>query len=164
MARRFDPDLISATTEYTRLKILQYLAGGKEMCASEIGAKFTLSQPTLSHHLNLLVDNGVLKIRKEGRKVFYSINAARIRDIMDMFGSLCEQKAPASASKAAPAKTAPAKAPAKRAAAKTAAKPAAKAPAKAAPAPSEPVKEDKKKSKKKKGEKEKKKKDKKKKK
>ncbi|MBO4635969.1 MAG: helix-turn-helix transcriptional regulator [Clostridiales bacterium] len=159
MARMFDPELINSTTEITRLQILYLLSGGRELCAADIGSQFDLSQPTLSHHLNLLVQTGVLSMRKDGRKIYYSINKAKIGQIIGMFQMLVSDRASGrkTSGTAAPAK--PAKA------VRTAGKKASPKPAPASEAPAsksgKPGK-DEKKSKKKKGEKDKKKKDKKK--
>jgi ArsR family transcriptional regulator len=66
----------------TRLKIV-YLLQIQEMCVCEIMAALALTQPTASHHLMILENAGVVKHRKEGRWVFYSIT-----DVESMKGLL----------------------------------------------------------------------------
>jgi ArsR family transcriptional regulator len=56
----------------TRLRILKLLEV-REMCVCEIMVALDLTQPTASHHLGLLENEGLIKDRKEGKWVFYSI-------------------------------------------------------------------------------------------
>jgi ArsR family transcriptional regulator len=74
-----DADFIGRQTEFfgaladeTRLRILKLLMI-REMCVCEIMVALDLTQPTASHHLNLLENAGLVKCRKEGKWVFYSI-------------------------------------------------------------------------------------------
>lgn len=62
----------SALADETRLRILKLLMI-REMCVCEIMVALDLTQPTASHHLNLLENAGIVKCRKEGKWVFYSI-------------------------------------------------------------------------------------------
>jgi len=57
----------------TRQKILQMLQK-EEMSVNEIVDAFKMSQPTISHHLNILKRFGLLTSRKEGKQVIYSLN------------------------------------------------------------------------------------------
>jgi ArsR family transcriptional regulator len=65
--------LLRAVANDTRLKLLKLLIN-KEMCVCELMFALELTQPTASHHLNILENNGLIKDRKEGRWVFYSIS------------------------------------------------------------------------------------------
>jgi len=62
----------SALADETRLRVLKLLMI-REMCVCEIMVALDLTQPTASHHLNLLENVGLVKHRKEGKWVFYSI-------------------------------------------------------------------------------------------
>jgi len=62
----------SALADETRLRILKLLMI-REMCVCEIMVALNLTQPTASHHLNLLENAGLIKDRKVGKWVFYSI-------------------------------------------------------------------------------------------
>jgi len=64
--------LLKALANQTRLKILNLLQI-REMCVCEIMVALNLTQPTASHHLNILENVGVVKDRKDGRWVFYSL-------------------------------------------------------------------------------------------
>lgn len=56
-----------------RIHILQMLVDG-EKCASELLEKFTISQPTLSHHMKSMTDSGLIQEKKRGKRTYYSIN------------------------------------------------------------------------------------------
>ncbi|MCL7454613.1 MAG: metalloregulator ArsR/SmtB family transcription factor [Anaerolineae bacterium] len=57
----------------TRQKILQMLLQG-ELSVGEIVEAFDVSQPTISHHLNVLKQVDLVTSRKEGKQVYYGIN------------------------------------------------------------------------------------------
>jgi ArsR family transcriptional regulator len=64
--------IFKALADQTRLKILGLL-GLREMCVCEIMVALDLTQPTASYHLGLLENVGLIKDRKEGKWVFYSL-------------------------------------------------------------------------------------------
>jgi len=66
-------DFCKALADDTRQQILELLQEG-EMCVSDVVAAFDMSQPTISHHLHILKQFGLVTSRKEGKQVFYAIN------------------------------------------------------------------------------------------
>lgn len=66
-------EFCKALADETRQGILEMLLQG-EMSVSDIVAVFTMSQPTISHHLNVLKRFNLVTSRKEGKQVFYAIN------------------------------------------------------------------------------------------
>jgi ArsR family transcriptional regulator len=66
-------EFCKALADETRQQILEMLLEG-EKCVSDIVDAFTMSQPTISHHLNVLKQFGLVTSRKEGKRVFYAIN------------------------------------------------------------------------------------------
>ena len=68
-----------------RIEIVRLLKVNKEMFAQDIEQRFYLEQSTTSHHLNMLKKAGITKSRKEGRKVFYSIDYDSFREIWHLF-------------------------------------------------------------------------------
>ena len=66
-------EFCKALADDTRQRILEMLLKG-EMSAGDIVAAFAMSQPTISHHLNVLKQFGLVTSRKEGKQVFYTIN------------------------------------------------------------------------------------------
>ncbi|MDC0036964.1 metalloregulator ArsR/SmtB family transcription factor [bacterium] len=71
-----------------RLEIVKLLKKNKEMFAQDIEQRFYLEQSTTSHHLNMLKKAGITKSRKEGRKIFYSIDYDSIKHILDAFNTV----------------------------------------------------------------------------
>jgi len=64
--------VFKALADETRLRMLKLLEV-REMCVCEIMVALDLTQPTASHHLGLLENAGLVKARKEGKWVFYSL-------------------------------------------------------------------------------------------
>lgn len=66
--------VFKAFCDENRLMILEMLQSG-EKCACVLLEKLAISQPTLSHHMKILVDSGIVAARKEGKWTHYSISA-----------------------------------------------------------------------------------------
>jgi ArsR family transcriptional regulator len=66
-------EFCKALADETRQGILEMLRE-KELCVSDIVAAFQMSQPTISHHLNILKQFGLVVSRKEGKRVFYALD------------------------------------------------------------------------------------------
>jgi DNA-binding transcriptional ArsR family regulator len=75
MVKSTDPDilLLSALADPTRLEIVRQLAGSAEVCACDFTECCGVSQPTVSHHLKVLRDAGVVTSERRGTWVFYRI-------------------------------------------------------------------------------------------
>jgi len=69
--------LFKALADETRLRILKLLEV-REMCVCEVMVALGLTQPTASHHLGILENEGLVKDRKEGKWVFYSITNQKL--------------------------------------------------------------------------------------
>ena len=65
--------VFKAFCDEKRLTILDMLQSG-EKCACVLLEKLEISQPTLSHHMKILVDSGIVAARKEGKWTYYSIS------------------------------------------------------------------------------------------
>ena len=65
--------VFKAFCDENRLQILALLRSG-EKCACKLLEALQISQPTLSHHARILCDAGIVKGRKEGKWVHYSID------------------------------------------------------------------------------------------
>ena len=61
-----------ALSNPTRAQIIEFLLGG-ERCVCEMTGPLDLSQPLVSHHLALLRDAGLITMRNEGTRSYYSI-------------------------------------------------------------------------------------------
>ena len=76
----------------TRAQIIEFLLGG-ERCVCEMTGPLDLSQPLVSHHLALLRDAGLVNMRNEGTRTYYSIAWERFDGDLD--GFLALRRAPA---------------------------------------------------------------------
>mgnify|MGYP001048456742 CR=1 FL=1 len=75
----------------TRLRVIDMLSC-KEMSACDILSNFTLSQSTLSYHMKILIEAGVVDARREGLWTKYSINDDTFNRIMDFMPELYKLK------------------------------------------------------------------------
>lgn len=67
------PTVFKAFCDENRIKILKQLLTG-EKCACVLLDNLHISQPTLSHHMKILCDSGIVVMRKEGKWAHYSIS------------------------------------------------------------------------------------------
>lgn len=75
---KFDPVLFSkAIADETRQKIMQILCC-ESLSVNEVVAKLDVSQPTVSHHLAILREAGLVNVREEGKQTFYTLNQEQI--------------------------------------------------------------------------------------
>ena len=65
-------EVFKAFCDENRVKILRQLADG-EKCACKLLEEVQISQPTLSHHMKILCNSGVVRGRKEGKWMRYSL-------------------------------------------------------------------------------------------
>lgn len=70
--------LFKALADTNRLMIVDMLSCG-ELCACKILEKFNITQPTLSHHMKILCECGLVVGRKEGKWTHYSLNEETVR-------------------------------------------------------------------------------------
>lgn len=70
--------ICKALSDSSRLEIVQMLSDG-EKCACKLLERFDITQPTLSHHMKVLCESGLVNGRKEGKWVYYSINVQTIQ-------------------------------------------------------------------------------------
>lgn len=64
--------VFEALASGVRRKILAYLSGGR-LAAGEISDRFDMSKPSVSKHLSVLENAGLIKSEKEGQFVYYSL-------------------------------------------------------------------------------------------
>ena len=66
--------VFKALADETRLKIAEMLSQKGEMCGCHILREFKITQPTLSYHIKILADCGLVHGRREGTWIQYSLN------------------------------------------------------------------------------------------
>ncbi|MEI6046184.1 MAG: metalloregulator ArsR/SmtB family transcription factor [Chloroflexota bacterium] len=86
-------NLFAALADPTRLTILNLLAKSQgEVCVCDITASFKLGQPTISHHLKILRDVGLITGDRRGKWVYYSLVRSQVASaknlIQEVVGTL----------------------------------------------------------------------------
>ena len=79
-------DGFNAVAEPRRREILNYLAL-QERSVGEIVAALEMEQPSVSKHLRVLLDVGLVNARRDGRQKLYSVNASAIRPLWEWTGT-----------------------------------------------------------------------------
>jgi ArsR family transcriptional regulator len=91
--KRLDAHLavLRALGDETRLRIVSLLAAAQgELCVCDIEARFALSQPTISHHLRLLREAGVVQSERRGTWVYYRLDRATCARLSALVDALTE--------------------------------------------------------------------------
>ena len=83
MGYKEDVKMIKALADENRLAILELLQDG-EKCACVILEQLNITQPTLSHHMKILCDSGIVVSRKEGKWMHYSLSYEGSKKIRTM--------------------------------------------------------------------------------
>lgn len=79
--------LFKALSDQTRLRIVDLLSGG-ELCACQLLDNFKITQPTLSYHMKILCECGLVKGRPEGQWMYYSNNDEVIGAIAEYLSAI----------------------------------------------------------------------------
>jgi len=80
-------DAWDALADPTRRQILKLLRAG-DLNAGEIAAKFDMTKPSISHHLNILKNAELVRGERSGQNIVYSINTSVLEDLMDLFADM----------------------------------------------------------------------------
>lgn len=76
--------LFKALNDSTRREILELLKK-RDLTAGEIAEQFHISKPSISHHLDLLKQAGLVEAVKEGQYIYYSLNTTVMDEIVKWF-------------------------------------------------------------------------------
>lgn len=76
-------DMFKIFGDQTRMKILMALESG-ELCVCDIAAVMDMSQSAISHQLRVLKQSNIVKTRREGKVVYYSISDDHVKEIFDI--------------------------------------------------------------------------------
>jgi ArsR family transcriptional regulator len=76
--------LMKALSDETRVKIFDLLSEG-ELCACKILEEFNITQPTLSYHMKILCESGLVISRRDGVWMKYSIAKSRVDLLVNWF-------------------------------------------------------------------------------
>ena len=77
-------DSFKALSDATRQEILQMLKEGR-MSAGDIGAHFDMTGATVSHHLSILKQAGLVEDFREGKYIYYELNMSVLEEVMGWF-------------------------------------------------------------------------------
>lgn len=83
--------LFKALADQTRLEIVDMISCG-ELCACEILKSFQFTQSTLSYHMKLLTDSGLINARRDGKKMMYSIDAEKAIALVLFWGNFSPER------------------------------------------------------------------------
>ncbi len=88
-AERISP-LLKALADPVRLRLLSLVAShvDGEACVCDLNDAFDLSQPTISHHLKVLHEAGLLDRTKRGVWVYYAVRAEALADLAALLGGV----------------------------------------------------------------------------
>ena len=82
-------EMFKALGDENRLKLLEELKDG-EKNAGELLEKLSVTQPTLSHHMKILCDSGIVDSRKDGKWTYYRISEEGLGELLDIIGSFAK--------------------------------------------------------------------------
>lgn len=79
--------ICKALGDPNRLRIVKMLSDG-EKCGCKLLEAFDITQPTLSHHMRILCECGLVETRKEGKWSHYSLNCETLSTFKRLIGTL----------------------------------------------------------------------------
>jgi len=81
--------VLKALSDPTRREILRLLSRG-EQSAGELASLFEMTKPSMSHHFSVLREADLIRSRRDGQQIFYSLNTTVLEDVLthlwDHFG------------------------------------------------------------------------------
>lgn len=83
--------MLRVLSDPKRLRIVDMLSCG-ELCACRILEEFHITQPTLSHDMKLLAEAGLVLQRREGKNIYYSLDAQALALLHATLGRIFENK------------------------------------------------------------------------
>ena len=84
-------EMFKVLSDSNRLQIIDMLSCG-EMCVCKILEEFDITQPTLSHHLKVLSDSGIVTSRKEANWIHYKLNDKKMKEITEFLQFISNDK------------------------------------------------------------------------
>ena len=84
--------VLKAISDPKRLRIVDMLSCG-ELCACKILEAFHITQPTLSHDMKVLLEAGIVRDRREGKNIIYSLDAERLAAFQNTLREITSAKA-----------------------------------------------------------------------
>lgn len=85
-------DAFKALADPTRRLILARLRQEGELSAGVLAEQFDMTKPTMSHHFAVLKEAGLVKSRRDGQQIIYSLNTTVMEDVMGLMLDLFQTK------------------------------------------------------------------------
>jgi ArsR family transcriptional regulator len=76
--------VLKALADPKRFQMVQDIAAAGELSCGQVAERFDLAQPTISHHLKILTDAGIVVARQEAKHHFISVNRDLLRAVLDL--------------------------------------------------------------------------------
>jgi DNA-binding transcriptional ArsR family regulator len=90
-------EVFKALSDPTRREILRILTRG-ERTAGELAEPFDMTRPSMSHHFAVLKEADLIRSRREGQQIIYSLNTTVVEDVLawiwDLFDASPEKGEP----------------------------------------------------------------------
>lgn len=80
--------ILRALSDENRLAAVRIIAQSGKICARDLLADIDITQPTLSHHMKVLAESGLVDVIKDGRKRYYVINQETADEFLDSLKKL----------------------------------------------------------------------------
>ena len=93
--------ILKALADPTRFRMVREIAAAGELTCGQVGEKFQLTQPTISHHLKRLVDSGVLTVRHAGQNHYISVDRTLLARVIGLLPSRLRPRPKAGGTRAA---------------------------------------------------------------
>jgi ArsR family transcriptional regulator len=83
--------LMKALSDPVRLRLMSMIAASDEVCVCDLLAPFDVSQPTISHHLKVLREAGLVDGQRRGTWVYYRAERGALEAIGGLFGRVASR-------------------------------------------------------------------------
>ena len=92
-------EALKALADPSRRKVLALLRKSGELSAGDLAERFDMTKPTMSHHFAVLKETGLVKSRREGQQIFYSLNTTVLEDVAMLFMDFAKPDSASTSSK-----------------------------------------------------------------
>ena len=83
--------MLKAISDAKRLRIVDMLSCG-DLCACKILEEFHITQPTLSHDMRVLIEAGIVKDRRDGKNIYYSLCKDNLTELIEILTNMFKSK------------------------------------------------------------------------
>ncbi len=83
--------MLKAISDPKRLKIVDMLSCHAQ-CANKLQEAFSVTQPTLSHDMKVLLESGLVIDKRDGKHIYYSLNPEGFKKLQSIMGDIFRHK------------------------------------------------------------------------